>query len=79
MEIDINIKVTKAKIKLIRDKKTERMFRSRVKWHEEGEKNKGHPPFTPNSVLIQLLRFLPNKPLLGGGMTLTSTDKKFKE
>ena len=40
VEIDIDNEVTNAKIKLIRDKKAERiMFRSRVKWHEEGKKN----------------------------------------
>ena len=40
VEIDKDIEVTKAKIKIIKDKKAERiMFRSRVKWHEEGEKN----------------------------------------
>ena len=39
VEIDIDIEVTKAKIKLIRDKIAERIiFRSRVKWHEEVEK-----------------------------------------
>ena len=52
MEIDFDIEVTKAKIKLKRDKKAERiMCRSRVKWHEEGEK-RGHPPFNPNSAFI---------------------------
>ena len=35
--IDIDIEVTKAKIKIIKDEKAERIiFRSRVKWHEEG-------------------------------------------
>ena len=39
VEIDIDIEVTKAKIKLIRDKIADRIiFRSRVKWHEEGER-----------------------------------------
>ena len=43
MERDIYIEVTKAKIKIIKDKKTERiMFRSRVKWHIEGEKNNAY-------------------------------------
>ena len=40
VEIYIDIEVTKAKIKLIRDKIADRIiFRSRVKWHEEGEEN----------------------------------------
>ena len=34
---------TKSKIKIIKDKKSKRiMFRSRVKWHEEGEKNNAY-------------------------------------
>jgi hypothetical protein len=42
-EIDIDIEPTKAKIKLIKDTIPERiMFRSRVKWHEEGEKNNAY-------------------------------------
>ncbi len=42
-EIDIDIELTKAKIKMIKDKIAERiMFRSRVKWHEEGEKNNAY-------------------------------------
>ena len=43
VEIDIDIEVIKAKIKLIKDKIAERIiFRSRVKWHEEGEKNNAY-------------------------------------
>ena len=38
--IDADIEITRAKIKIIKDKKAERiMFWSRVKWHK-GEKNK---------------------------------------
>ena len=42
-DIDSDIELTKAKIKLIKDKIAERIiFRSRVKWHEEGEKNNAY-------------------------------------
>ena len=43
VEIYIDIEVTKAKIKLMKDKKPEKIiFRSRVKWYEEGEKNNAY-------------------------------------
>ena len=61
VEIDKDIEVTKAKIKIIKVKKAERgMFRSRVKWHEEEKKN------NPTVILLRALRFLPTLPLLGG-------------
>ena len=39
--IEADIEITRAKIKIIKDKKVERiMFWSRVEWNKEGEKNK---------------------------------------
>ena len=53
VEIDIDIEVTKAKNKIIKVKKAERvMFRSRVKWHEEGEKNNPYIDFTPGTPVF---------------------------
>ena len=42
-QIDNDIDTIKQKIQVIKDKQGERMmFRSRVKWHEEGEKNNAY-------------------------------------
>ena len=55
MEIDIDIELTKAKIKLIKEKIAERkIFRSRVKWHEEGEKNNAYSLGLMNSKYTML-------------------------
>ena len=41
--MDADIEIIKAQIGIIKNKQTERlMFRSRVKWHEEGEKNNAY-------------------------------------
>ena len=53
--MDIDIEVTKAKIKLIKDKIAERIiFRSQVKWHEEGEKNNAYILGLMNSKYTRL-------------------------
>jgi hypothetical protein len=42
-EVDTDTEIIKAQIGIIKNKQTERlMFRSRVKWYEEGEKNNAY-------------------------------------